>query len=139
MPTAERAPYVAFRPLEAGRPLIEVPVSVVTVLGQRVCFFGGGYLRLFPLWLIRTMAQRVSAEGLPVMFYVHPRDIDPEQPRLPMPPLRWFMCYANLGTTYAKLEDLVRTLHFVSVEEYLAARYSAAAPRLPETTLAQIG
>ena len=131
MSTAERTPHIVFRSVEARRPLIEVPVSVAPVLGRRVCFFGGGYMRLFPTWLIRTMAERVYAKGMPVMFYVHPRDIDPEQPRLPMSPLRWFQCYANLGTTYTKLESLLRTFPFVSVEEYLAAS-DAPSPRLPE-------
>jgi polysaccharide deacetylase family protein (PEP-CTERM system associated) len=135
--TAERAPHVACRPIEAGRPLIEIPASVAPVLGQRICFFGGGYLRLFPTWLIRTMAERVFAEGMPVMFYVHPRDIDPEQPRLSMSPWRWFQCYANLDTTYAKLEDLLRTFPFVSVEKYLAGSPS---PELPEAkAMARIG
>jgi polysaccharide deacetylase family protein (PEP-CTERM system associated) len=139
VPTAERAPHIAFRSGEAGRPLIEVPVSVAPVLGRRLCFFGGGYLRLFPTWLIRTMAERVFAEGMPVMFYVHPRDIDPEQPRLAMPPVRWFQCYANLGTTYAKLESLLRTFPLITVEDYLATSDSASS-RLPEAVaLARTG
>ena len=113
-------------------------MSVIPVLGRRVCFFGGGYMRLFPTWLIRIMAERVAAEGMPVMFYVHPRDIDPEQPRLAMPPRRWFRCYANLGTTYAKLASLLKTFPFVSVEEYLAAPGSAR-PQLPEAAWARTG
>jgi Domain of unknown function (DUF3473) len=52
--------------------LIELPVSVVKPLGQRVCFFGGGYLRLFPASVIRAMAERVHGQGLPVIFYLHP-------------------------------------------------------------------
>jgi polysaccharide deacetylase family protein (PEP-CTERM system associated) len=131
--TAERAPYIAFHPVGAGRPLIEIPMSVVPVLSQRVCFFGGGYMRLFPTWLIRTMAERVFAEGMPVMFYVHPRDIDPEQPRLAMSPWRSFQSYANLSKTCAKLESLLRTFPFVSVEEYLAASGSPT-PQLSGAT-----
>ena len=42
-----------------------------------MCFFGGGYLRLFPLWLILRMAQKVREEGRPVIYYVHPREVDP--------------------------------------------------------------
>ena len=125
---AERAPHIAFRAAD-GKALIEVPVSVVQMLGQRFCFFGGGYLRLFPTWLIQTMANRVSAEGLPVMFYVHPRDIDAEQPRLAMSPWRRFQSYVNVGgTTYAKLDILLRTFPFVSVEKYLAATSPVARP-----------
>jgi polysaccharide deacetylase family protein (PEP-CTERM system associated) len=137
--TAERAPYIAFTPSAPGQPVIEVPMSVATVLGRRVCFFGGGYMRLFPRSLIHAMADRVSAEGMPVIFYVHPRDIDPEQPRLPMSALRRFKCYVNLGSTYSKLESLLRTFSFVSVEEYLADSGSPR-PQLRETTaVARIG
>jgi hypothetical protein len=76
---------------------------------------------------------------MPVMFYLHPRDIDPEQPRLPMSPLRRFRCYVNLNTTYPKLRNLLRTFPLVSVEEYLATSNSAVPP-LPETVaLARTG
>jgi polysaccharide deacetylase family protein (PEP-CTERM system associated) len=124
LPTAERTPHVV--PSARGA-VIELPTSVATVLGRRICFFGGGYLRLFPGRVVRAMAERVYAEGLPVVFYLHPRDIDPDQPRLPMPALRAFKCYVNLGTTYAKLDGLLRAFPFVSVREYLAT--TAAPPR----------
>ena len=62
--------------------LLEVPITVADLLGKPTCFFGGGYLRLFPYWLIRKMAQQVLAEGRPVVFYIHPREIDPAHPRL---------------------------------------------------------
>lgn len=57
--------------------LIELPVSVAPLLGRRMCFFGGGYLRLFPYSLIQAMGRRVLAEGRPLIVYVHPREIDP--------------------------------------------------------------
>ena len=57
--------------------LLEVPITVADLLGKPMCFFGGGYLRLFPYWLIRKMALQVLAEGRPVVFYIHPREIDP--------------------------------------------------------------
>ena len=58
--------------------MVELPISVADMMGKRICFFGGGYLRLFPYWLIRKKAQEVLAEGRPVVFYIHPREIDPE-------------------------------------------------------------
>ena len=65
--------------------LLEFPIPIIPVMGRRVCFFGGGYLRLFPYVLIKRMAARVNAAGQPVVYYVHPREIDPSHPRLPMP------------------------------------------------------
>ncbi len=58
--------------------LLELPISVGDMMGKRICFFGGGYLRLFPYWLISKKAHEVLAEGRPVVFYIHPREIDPE-------------------------------------------------------------
>lgn len=116
LPMASPAPsFIA----NSGGRLIELPVSVVEVLGQRVCFFGGGYLRLFPSGLIHAMAKRVHAQGLPVVFYLHPRDIDPGQPRLAMPLRRRFKCYVNLDTTFRKLQRLLSTFPFTSFRDYL--------------------
>jgi polysaccharide deacetylase family protein (PEP-CTERM system associated) len=116
LPSAQRAPWVVATP---GGGLLELPVSVAEVLGQRVCFFGGGYLRLFPISAIRAMAERVHAQGLPVIFYLHPRDIDPAQPRLALPLRQRFKCYVNLDTTFGKLQKLVSTFPFISVRDYL--------------------
>src|SRR5215467_14057594 len=66
-------------------PILEFPVSVADVVGRPMCFFGGGYLRLFPYSWIRRAAEQVIAGGRPVIFYVHPREIDPNHPRLKMP------------------------------------------------------
>jgi polysaccharide deacetylase family protein (PEP-CTERM system associated) len=127
--TAEPAPHIALGAGQTGKPLIELPVSVATVLGRRVCFFGGGYMRLFPLRIIRMMAKRVHATGRPVIFYLHPRDIDPEQPRLPMPLLRSFKCYVNAGSACEKLENLSKTFSFISFREYLTSAPSVELPQ----------
>ena len=76
-------------PTAAGA-LAEFPITTVRVLGKPMCFFGGGYLRLFPYPVIRAMGRKAQSEGRPIIFYVHPREIDPEQPRMriePPPPL----------------------------------------------------
>ena len=88
--------------------LLEVPITVADLMGKPMCFFGGGYLRLFPYWLIRKMAQQVLNEGRPVVFYIHPREIDPEHPRLPMGRIRRFKSYVNLESTEAKLRRIFR-------------------------------
>ena len=101
-------------------PLAEFPISAVKVMGAPMCFFGGGYLRLFPYWLIRPMARRVLAEGRPVVFYVHPREIDPAQPRLPMGGRDRFKTYVNLRTTEGKLNSILRDFDVTTFRDYLA-------------------
>jgi len=87
--------------------LLEVPITVADLLGKPMCFFGGGYLRLFPYWLIRAMAQQVLSQNRPVVFYIHPREIDPGHPRLPLSRKRRFKSYVNLTTTEAKVRRVL--------------------------------
>src|SRR5579864_6820075 len=98
----KRAPYQA----DAG--ILELPITVADFAGRPMCFFGGGYLRLFPYALIRKKAQEVLAEGRPVVFYIHPREIDPKHPRLPMKSTRKFKCYINLAGTEAKVRRVLQ-------------------------------
>jgi polysaccharide deacetylase family protein (PEP-CTERM system associated) len=98
----------------------EFPVSVTPLLGRPMCFFGGGYLRLFPYRMIKSMAKRVIGEGRPVIFYIHPREIDPQHPRLPMEPLRSFKCHVNLHTTRPKIERLLNDFSFATFGDLLA-------------------
>lgn len=98
-------------------PLLEFPLSVVDRCGCRFCLFGGGYLRLAPRWLIRLGVDHLRARGRPLIVYVHPREIDPGQPRLPLTGKRRFMYYVNLRTTRPKLEWLCRRHGFQTVSE----------------------
>jgi hypothetical protein len=99
--------------------ICEFPISVVPTAGRSICFFGGGYLRFFPYWIIRRMSNRVLSEGLPVLFYIHPREIDPNHPRVPMPAHRRFKSYVNLDTTRPKLEQLLSEFSFITFREFL--------------------
>lgn len=95
--------------------LLEFPVTMERILGHPLCFFGGGYLRLSPLRVIRRMAARVLDDGRPVVFYLHPREIDPEQPRLPMAFKRRFKSYINLASTERKVSRLLSGFEFVTL------------------------
>src|ERR1022692_3256394 len=108
--------------------LIEFPISVADLFGKPMCFFGGGYLRLFPYALIRRMARRVLAEGRPVVYYVHPREIDPAHPRLPMSAVRRFKSYVNLHSTEVKLRRILREFPTVTFREYLAMNAAVLGP-----------
>ena len=100
-------------------PLLEFPIPVVPYLGRRVCFFGGGYLRLFPYTLIRRMAQRVNAAGNPVIYYVHPREIDPGHPKLPMSRSRRFKSYVNVRTTAGKLRKIMANDRLSNFQDWI--------------------
>jgi len=99
--------------------ITEFPISVTTVLGAKVCFSGGGYFRLFPWPFIKSKAAQVNAEGRPVIYYFHPRDIDPQQPRLPMGLIRRFKSYVNLGSAEQKLVRLVQSQPLTSFRDWL--------------------
>ena len=114
--TARFGPY---RVTGSENALIEFPVTIKKVFGKPLCFFGGGYLRLFPYFLIRRMTSRVLQEGRPVIFYVHPREIDPKHPRLPMGAVRRFKSYVNLETTEGKIRRLTSEIEFTTFERFI--------------------
>ena len=114
MPGAPRHPYHVRS--TAGR-LIEFPVSISDTPFGPQCFFGGGYLRLIPLWLVMTMAERVRNEGRGVVWYIHPREIDPRHPRLQMSLKRRFRSYVNLRGTAGKLKAILLTGKFATFDE----------------------
>lgn len=105
----------------ASGPLLELPISVTPFMGRRMCFFGGGYLRLFPWRLIARKARAVNDDGRPVIYYVHPREIDPHHPRLPMGAVRRFKSYVNLSTTAGKLEAIMRSQRLTTFKAWIAA------------------
>ncbi len=100
--------------------ITEFPMSVASIAGKRLCFFGGGYLRLFPLPLIRHMTRRVLREGRPAIFYLHPREIDPDHPRLPMSAVRRFKCYVNLRGTERKVRCLLSEFSMGSFAQWIS-------------------
>jgi hypothetical protein len=97
------------------------PVSVMRVAGRTVPFSGGGYLRLFPMGLIKKGFRQNHVEGRPGMSYIHPREIDPSQPRLRLPLAKYFKYYVNIAATLDKLRELLRTFHFTTVANVVAS------------------
>lgn len=126
--------------------LVEFPMTIERLLGRPICFFGGGYLRLFPLSLIDTMTRRVLSQERPVIFYVHPREIDLEQPRLAMSRWRRFKTYVNLESTEVKLRHLLKSYEFSPLADFLLPQ-PGVMPRIkrrrlwrvPKPGLAEIG
>lgn len=103
------APRFAFRPF-AGTSLVEIPITTAVLGGRRLAAGGGGFFRVLPYgfsrWAIRQVNRR---EGRPAVFYFHPWEIDPAQPRVATAPLRSRLRhYTNLGGMADKLGALVR-------------------------------
>jgi polysaccharide deacetylase family protein (PEP-CTERM system associated) len=99
--------------------IIEIPISTARWFGRRMSFFGGGYLRLFPYNIIRKKAAEVLRQQRPVNFYIHPREIDPDHPRLPMNPVRRFKSYVNLSSVEPKITRLIEDFDWMTFLEYI--------------------
>ena len=95
--------------------LIEIPASTIKVLNWRFCLFGGGYLRISPLWAIKWGVKRLRIEEQPLISYVHPREIDPDHPRMPLGSWRNFKSYVNLQSTMKKLKWLCENTKFTTM------------------------
>jgi len=96
------------------------PVSVMHVAGKTVPFSGGGYLRLFPISLIEYGYRQNHRQGLPVMSYIHPREINPSQPRLDLPFFKRFKYYVGLKQCENKLRHLLKIYRFATVSNVLS-------------------
>jgi polysaccharide deacetylase family protein (PEP-CTERM system associated) len=109
----------------AARPgLIEIPITTTRFLGRNLPAGGGGYFRLAPYALSRWALQRVNdLDGQPAIFYFHPWEIDPEQPRVPRTSLKTrFRHYVNLARTEPRLEQLLRDFRWGRVDEVFDLR-----------------
>jgi polysaccharide deacetylase family protein (PEP-CTERM system associated) len=138
MPDAPRAPY---RPGSSA--LVEIPMTTVRVAGRNLPCAGGGYFRLCPYALFRLGLRRVHrADRLSGVFYFHPWEIDPGQPRVPRAPLlSRFRHGVNIARMEGRLARLLRDFQWDRMDRVFAGTLSAppshasrpasdAAPRL---------
>jgi len=99
--------------------ITEVPLSVAEIMGQRIPCSGGGYFRLIPYFIIKYLMKRCNKQGRPVIFYIHPWEIDPGQPRMNLPFTKKLRHYYNLDKTAQRLENLLSDFKFVPIREVL--------------------
>ena len=102
--------------------LAEYPPAVWEVAGARVPVAGGGWFRQLPLWVIQRGLGAVLASGQPAVFYIHPWEVDPGQPRLPVGTLTRIRHYRGLRAAEDRLRTLLRTWRFGSFEELMQPR-----------------
>lgn len=116
------SPRFAWRPV-AGAELIELPVTTVHVAGRRMAAGGGGFFRLLPYAFSNWAVGRVNrTEQRPAIFYFHPWEIDPGQPRVADAPLKSKLRhYTNLSAMRPKLLKLLRAHEWTRTDEVVAA------------------
>ncbi len=117
-----KAPTMPYQLVGRTGQLLEFPPLTWDVLGRHVPVGGGGYLRLFPLALLRAGLRQKERAGAPGCLYLHPWEVDPEQPRQRLGLLRGFRHYVNLHRTYSKLDRLLQEFPFVGLSAALAQR-----------------
>jgi polysaccharide deacetylase family protein (PEP-CTERM system associated) len=120
------SPRFAYR---VGSGLLEVPVTTVRLLNRNLPSSGGGYFRLLPYPLSRWMIGRVNhSDRQPAVFYFHPWEIDPGQPRVPGIDARTrFRHYVNIPRMEAKLQQLLGDFRWGRMDQIFLPRASAPA------------
>lgn len=114
------APHTAFSPLPG---LIEVPLTAVRIFRADIPASGGGYFRLFPYQLTRWLIDHANREyGAPAVFYLHPWEVDLDQPRQhDAPVLSRFRHYLNLGLTEHRLRRLLGDFRWARIDRLFLA------------------
>ncbi len=104
---------------EAGA-LREFPPAVVKRLGQNLPTGGGGYFRFFPYFVTKSWLRSINTQDRPFVFYIHPWEVDPDQPRIPGAPLKSrFRHYLNLTRTAPRLTRLLKDFEFAPLRDVL--------------------
>lgn len=115
VPDAPRGPYCIDTP--SGQ-ITEFPMATFRYhIGPNLPVAGGGYLRLLPFWYTKAGVARAWREGLPVVSYIHPWELDPEQPRLRVPLKSRLRHYTNLKITELRLRRLLAMDQFSSFRD----------------------
>lgn len=116
-PDAPRTPH---RIASGG--FLEIPVATISIGGRNFPVGGGGYLRILPYAFTRWGLSHLNRqEGLRAVVYIHPWEIDPQQPRIPASARSRFRQYTGLSTTFTKLGRLLNDFRFAPIAESFSA------------------
>ena len=128
IPDASPAPGRVTAP--SGRSLLEFPMAPASFFGLKVPVTGGGYFRIFPYSLTRAGLRRINAAGHPFSFYLHPWEIDPDQPRVSVGALSRFRHYTNLSRCEGRLRRLLGEFAFRPMSDVLRETKAACGDEL---------
>ncbi len=111
-----------------GGSIWELPGSTISRIGVNLPIGGGGYFRLLPYgWTRRGIASLNRIEGRPAIFYLHPWEVDPDQPRIQAGAVSRVRHYYNLDQTESRLRRLLKEFRFGRVSDVLAREAALAA------------
>jgi polysaccharide deacetylase family protein (PEP-CTERM system associated) len=116
--SAEPGPVVA----PSGRSLIEFPLAAASFGPLKIPVSGGGYFRLLPYGVTHLGLNRINQAGRPVPFYLHPWELDPEQPRVRVGALSRWRHYTNLHRCEGRLQRLLTDFKFDTLEAVLRSQ-----------------
>jgi hypothetical protein len=131
VPDAPRTPFVV-RGHE--QELLEFPLTTWRLFGQNLPAAGGGYFRLFPLYVMeRGIRQATRAPHSGAVLYFHPWEFDPEQPKLPLAPVSKWRTYVGTKSSRRRFETLLSRHRFGRIVDLIAEldRTRATLPRFP--------
>ena len=114
IPGANPIPHV--RDTTSGS-IWEIPPSTCKVGWARIPAAGGGYFRVIPYWLLSLLLKRIEVGGQSIIFYLHPWEFDPQQPKMTGSPLAKFRHYWNLHKTESRYRRLIRDFRFAPIRE----------------------
>lgn len=120
IPDAPKLPARVAAP--SGRTIIEFPMSTAEWFGARIPVSGGGYFRLLPYTVTRWGLQQINRRKRPFIFYLHPWEVDPDQPRVPANFKSRLRHYTNLRKTEGRLRRLLGEFEFAPVRDVLQAQ-----------------
>ena len=117
MPNAVGTPHKL--ETQKGHSLVEFPLSTAKLFNYRIPVAGGGYFRLYPYALTRRGLGQINRRQQPFIFYLHPWEIDPDQPRISASWFSRFRHYNNLSKCEDRLRLLLQEFKFVSAQQVL--------------------
>jgi len=110
-------------PFRFSNGLVEMPLSTVKLAGKNIPVGGGGYFRIFPYACFRYLCNRLNGEGRSIIFYLHPWELDHEQPRMNIRRDYRFRHYVNLKKTENRLIKLLKDFRFVPLIELVKQHF----------------
>ena len=134
-PTVAHDRYGTLNGMDSGRPIVEIRdgfhevcVSVLKIGKKGVPWAGGGYFRLFPYPIFKRGVRRILDAGRPYVFYIHPWEIDPGQPRIKgLNRSHAFRHYNNLAKCDARFDDLLGSFRWTTIGSVLDAHRASEA------------
>lgn len=109
-----------------GSHLVEFPLTTFKFLSMSIPVAGGGYFRLYPYALSKFFYKKINQGGKQFIFYLHPWEVDPEQPRVKASWFSEFRHYNNLDKCESRLEKLISEFSFSTMQEVLDKKFNQA-------------